>query len=126
MKATITGIQEAQAANARMIANMRPSGALGRMVWYAVQLAQRYAIVVTHVDTGGLRASHRMKLEGSRGFVYIDPTAHNPVNRGKPSIYGPAEHNRGGTHAFYERTEREAGLSIARDAATEFAREVVR
>lgn len=126
MRLDISGLQEAQAANARQIANMRPSGALGRMVKYATELGHRYAIIVTHVDTGSLRASHRMRLSGNRGEIYIDPTAVNPRSGQKTSKYGPAEHARGGSHAFYARTEREAGWRIAQDAGEQFGREMVR
>ena len=123
MRVTIQGLQETQRANEYNIAQMKPSGALGRMVQYATILAHRYTVSITHVDSGGLRASHRMQVEGSRGEIYIDPTATNP--RGAlTSKYGPVEHARGGPHAFYERTEREAGLSIATEAGQAFVREL--
>lgn len=122
---TIQGIQEAQRDNLRMIANMRPSGAFGRMIQFATVEAHRYAVTITHVDTGALKASHRMTVDGPIGRIFIDSTAVNPRGA-RPSIYGPIEHARGGGHAFYYRTEQEAGSRIARAAATGFIRELGR
>jgi hypothetical protein len=102
IKLTITGIQEAQAANNRAIAALRPDGAFGRAVQYGTAAAHRYAVAVTHVDTGTLRASHRMEVNGLRGRVYIDPSATNPRSGGRAAVYGPYEHDRGGEHAFYQ------------------------
>lgn len=112
VKLTITGIQEAQAKNNRVIASLRPDGALGRAVQYGTTAAHRYAVGVTHVDTGSLHASHRMEITGLRGRVYIDPSARNPRSRQRTETYGPYEHERGGEHAFYQRTINEQGPSI--------------
>jgi len=112
VKMTITGIQEAQAKNNRVIAALQPSGALGRAVQYGVIAAHRGAVGLTHVDTGALRSSHRMEVAGLRGRVYIDPTARNPRSRQRTELYGSYEHERGGTHAFYARTVTEQGPSI--------------
>lgn len=100
-KLTITGLQEAQAANNRRIAALKPSGAFGRAIQYATTAAHRYAIAETHVDTGALRASHRMEISGLRGRVFIDPGAANPRSGRLTSLYGFYEHERGGSHAFY-------------------------
>lgn len=115
---TIKGLQEAQQANQRRLAELKPSGALGRAVQYATATLQRHAIGITHVDTGSLRASHRMRLEagGLRGVIYIDPSAVNPRSGQKTSIYGPVEHARGGSHAFYARTVAEAGPQVEKQA----------
>jgi hypothetical protein len=123
---SIQGLQEAQRANARHIAAMKPSGAFGRVVQYATVSAHRYAVSITHVwryKGGGLRASHRMRVYGLRGEISIDPSAVNPRGQ-RPSIYGPAEHARGGTHAFYARTEREYGQQAARAGAYALASEI--
>lgn len=111
---TIQGLQEAQQINARQIAALKPSGAFGKAIKAATIEAQRYAMYITHVKTGGLRASHRMKITGLQGEVFIDPNAVNEVRRGaRPAIYGAKEHERGGSHAFYARTEVEGGSRIA-------------
>lgn len=117
-RVSIKGIQEAQRANIRHIAAMKPGGGFGRAIQYATIQAHRYATSITHVDTGSLKASHRMDVSGLRGRVYIDPSS--PGIRGRtattrrsystkqrPSVYGPFEHGRGGKHAFYQRTREE-------------------
>jgi hypothetical protein len=114
VKLTITGIQEAQAKNNRNMAALRPAGALGRAVQYGTIAAHRYAIGVTHVDTGTLKGSHRMEIGGLRGRVYIDPGATNPRSGQRATLYGPYEHQRGGGHAFYQRVIDDYGPEIER------------
>jgi hypothetical protein len=124
---TIRGIQEAQAANNRALAAVRPRGALGRAVQWGIAEAQRYAVVVTHVDSGALRASHRTSFQErrrwARGRMMIDASSVNP-HGGRPSVYGPIEHERGGSHAFYARTERERGRRILTGMAEIVRREL--
>ncbi len=114
---SIRGIQEAQRANVRWVAAMRPSGRFGKAIQFATSQAHRYAVSITHVRTGALRASQRMKVNSLKGQIYLDQSARNPISRELTSKYGPVEHARGGTHAFYARTELEAGQRIARAAA---------
>lgn len=117
IRITIKGIQEAQAANQRLMAAVKPTGALGRAIQYMASEAMRMSMTYTHVDTGALKASHRTKQEGpARWRIYLDPRATNPRNGRLTSIYGPYEHNRGGMHAFYERTYTNGG-SLAQRAA---------
>lgn len=100
---TIRGLQEAQAANNRRIAEMQPTGALGAVVRNLTVFTHRQALIVSHIDTGALRASHRMEVTGVRGQVFIDPRAVNPRSRVSVSEYAKFEHDRGGGHAFYRR-----------------------
>ncbi len=116
VKATITGLQEAQAQNLRRIAALQPSGAFGEAIRVATVAAHRYAVALTHVDTGALQASHRVEVSGLRGRVSIDPSGTNPRSGVRPTEYGVYEHQRGGEHAFYERTVREHGAEICRQA----------
>lgn len=114
----IQGLQELQEKNLRTIAALQPSGRAGQAIKDATIAAHRYAVSITHVwwyKGGGLKASHRMEVKKNTGRIYIDPNAVNPRGQ-KPSIYGPVEHARGGSHAFYERTEKEAGPQITRNA----------
>ena len=106
---SITGLQEAQADNQRHIAMMKPTGELGSAIREITVGAQRYAITITHVITGSLRASHRMEVKGLRGKIYIDPNAVNPRTEQRPVVYGFYENKRGGEHAFYDRTVDEYG-----------------
>ncbi len=111
----IEGIQEAQAANLRDIAELQPTGSFGQALQYVTAGLHRHAVGVTHVATGALRASHRMRLDGLRGEVYIDPAARNP-HGALTSDYGPIEHARGSSHAFYDRTLGEAGPALVERA----------
>ncbi len=112
VKLSITGLQQAQQRNLRAIAALSPSGALGRAIKLGTVEAHRYAVAITHVDTGSLKASHRIELTNDRGRVFIDPAAVNP-RRGRPvEDYAIWEHRRGGTHAFYERVVSERGQQI--------------
>ena len=120
---TITGIQELQQANTKLIASLQPSGALGRAIQYAVIQADRYAVSITHVVSGALRASLRMEVDGLHGSIYIDPSTVNPSGQ-KPFVYGAIEEARGGSHAFFQRTLNEAGDMIAKAAIAGFVKEL--
>jgi len=109
--ATIQGIQEAQQKNQRQIAALRPSGPYGEAVRDGTAELQRYAIAVTHVDTGALKGSHVMEVKGLWGRIFIAPGGVNPKGQ-RPAHYGPFEHARGGDHAFYERTVAERGQQV--------------
>ncbi len=125
MREAIAEIQRAQRDNNRRIAALRPAGGLGRAVQYALAQGQRAAVTLTHVDTGALRASHRMQMEGGlRGRIFIDPAALNPRSGVHTAVYGPQEHGRGGSHAFYERVVNEHGRSIATAAGRGMAQEL--
>ncbi len=126
VKVTIQGLQEAQDRNARRFAAMQPDGKFGEVIKGATVEGHRYAVSVTHVDTGSLRASHRMQMDGLTGTVYIDPSARNPRSGQLTSVYGPHEHNRGGEHAFYTRTRVEAGPRIVKRAQQDMIRELTR
>jgi hypothetical protein len=123
MSLTLKGLQEAQDENLRRIAALKPTGVVGRAVREATTQLHRYAVAITHVwryKGGGLRASHRMEINdrGATGRIYVDPTAINPRGQ-RVTDYAIHEHNRGGSHAFYERAVRERGEQIA-DAAVRF------
>lgn len=114
VKLSITGIQQAQERNLRAIAALSPVGALGRAVKLGTIEAHRYAVAITHVDTGSLKSSHRMDVNSLRGIVYPDAGATNPRSGRAVSDYAKWEHRRGGSHAFYARVESERGAQIAR------------
>lgn len=126
VSATITGIQEAQAQNLRRIAALQPSGAFGKAIRDATAEAHRYAVALTHVDTGALRASHRVEVTGVRGRVSIDQGASNPRSGRRTAEYGGYEHARGGSHAFYERVVSEHGTEILQRARLDIQMAVLR
>jgi hypothetical protein len=123
MELTITGLQEAQQANLKLMAALKPGGALEEAVRVGTIAAHRYAVAQTHVDTGALKASHRTKIESRAdpmGMVFIDPSARNPRSRTLTAQYGAAEEARGGEHAFYEITVTRHGNDIAQQAIAAF------
>lgn len=105
---TIHGIPEAQAELVRQARELRPSGALGKAIKEATLHLHQYAVQITHVDTGALRASHVPEVRGAMGRIYPNPAATRSDGK-KPAHYGIYEHRRGGAHAFYARTVAEAG-----------------
>lgn len=106
---SIAGIQEVMAANLRLIAALEKSP-----IRDAVMDLHRWAVAITHVDTGALRASHRMEVRDQEGRIYIDPNSVNPRSKRRPAEYGVYEHHRGGSHAFYQRTLKERGSHVAK------------
>ena len=100
---------------------VKPSTGLGAAVKGATTAAHRYAASITHVDTGALKGAHAMRIRGRRGEIYINPGASRSDGR-RPAIYGPYEHERGGYHAFYARTVKEAGTQISKVAMAEMRR----
>jgi hypothetical protein len=108
----ISGLQRAQAFNAELVALLEPGGASGEIVRHVTLGLQRHAIAYTHVDTGALRASHRVEVSGLNGLVYLDPNARNPRTQELTSEYGVYEHERGGEHAFYDRAVEHADALI--------------
>ena len=103
----IRGLQEEQVKNQKRIARLQPRGEVAQKIKDITIMGQRYAIQVTHVITGSLRASHRMETSGTRGRIYLDPRAVNPRTGQRPAVYGFYENKRGGDHAFYDRTQAE-------------------
>lgn len=114
---TIKGLQEAQAACLQLLAAMRPSGALGKSVQFALAAASRYAIAETPVDTGAWRASHRVKMQRLAGEVFLDPSAKNPRNGALVRVYARANAERaGGRYDVYKtvgQKEREIATAAA-------------
>lgn len=121
MAVTIYGIQAAQAAMLRAVNAARPGSGLQAALKDAAAAAHRYAVALTHVDTGSLKASHRIALHATRAEIYLDPGAQRSDGR-RPAQYGPFEHARGGEHAFYERTVAEHGAEIGNAAGRALAR----
>lgn len=115
MKFDIGGIQEVQEANLKTIAALRPRSVFGEAIKGAMIEAHRYAVQITHVISGALKASHRMEMKrGLQGRIFVDPNSPPPRNNGtKPAEYAVYEHARGGSHAFYGRTVSEHGHKSA-------------
>ena len=123
---SIQGIQEAQAANLKAIAAVKPTGAMGQAVKDGAATAHRYAVYFTPWEHGALRASHTIRIEGGglRGRIYISPSAVAPRRKTRPAEYGVYLHAqgrraglRGGIRAFYEHTWAVKGDEILRKMA---------
>lgn len=125
LKIGIEGLQELQRQNQKMLAALEPRNAPEKALQYITAGLLRYAITITDVLTGALRASHRAGYFNYRGVVFIDPGAVNPFGD-RPVVYGEYVHARGGSHAFYERTVREAGEGIMRTGLSILDRELWR
>lgn len=111
----MTGADELLTALNVIVKTMRPSGAVERATRLSIDMARRYAASITHRQSGILASAHTSSFEVGggdfRGRIYLDPAVKG--ERGTPpSIYGLAEHAKGGSHAFYERTAAEAWPSI--------------
>lgn len=113
---TIEGLQRAQAANLKTMQQLMPRGYYGQMTYEVATQAHRWAVAFTHVDTGALRASHRLIVRGLEAEIYIDQGATNPRTGAKTAVYGEEEHNRGGSHAFYQRVIDEKSPEILKNA----------
>jgi hypothetical protein len=122
--ATIEGIRDAQQKNLRRVAMLQPGKLTGRLSQYMAVHAHSYATEITHVQTGSLRASHRIDPDfaSGRAAIYIDPGAVNPETGERPAVYGIEEHARGGDHAFYRRVVTERGRTIL-DKALKIAKQ---
>ena len=117
IRATISGQQQAQRAVLKTIAAVKPTGGMGRAVRFLALDAHRYLVSVTHVDTSAYRTSQFVRAEGlDRYRIFIDPTSRNPRTGARPSVYGPIEEARGGSHAAYERTFRQGPAMAGRAA----------
>ena len=101
---TIRGLQKAQEWNLRAQAALTPKGALGRAVQFVTIGLHRLSVAYAHVDFGAMKASIRLEVNLSKMFgkVYIDPRAVNRSGK-RPAEYGVYEHERGGSHAFFDR-----------------------
>jgi len=109
----ISGIQETQRGVNEIMAAFKPGGKFSKAIWRITMSLHRYAVSITHVVTGALRASHRQRMASDTiGFIYLDSSAVNPRTHERTSRYGAFEEQRGGDHAFYMRTVNEAAPGV--------------
>lgn len=104
----VFGLKRTQDAMLRNAQRVKAESGLKRAWLYVGPEMLDYARKITHKWTGALAASHRLSttIDGDhlRGLLYIDENAQNPITGIRTEVYGPVEHARGGSHAFYERT----------------------
>lgn len=112
--------------NAEQAITPREGG--GDAVRRIIEIAQAYASLITHRQTGTLSLAHhiddsRLRSEGVAIVSLADRV--NPISKALTSAYGPIEHARGGHHAFYTRTENERGSYALEQGAQLLGRKVV-
>ena len=117
-RVSIADIQRAQMENMRMVAALQPGGIPGRAAQFMAAAAHRYAVAITHVDTGTWRAAHRIEEDfgAGRAAVFVSPNAINPRSGTRAIEYATQWEQRGGEMAVYKRTAAERGEAILRDA----------
>jgi hypothetical protein len=130
----LRGLERLQAANLKLLKAISPRGGLGKGVKAATLHLHKYAIAITHVQTGTLKRSHIMDFASGGvqtyrfgipivskavGRIYISPAARNPVTGQRPAEYGLVEHSKRGSHAFYKRTVDEQGKAAGALALVE-------
>lgn len=130
----LRGLERLQAANVQLMKAINPRGGLGRGVKVATLHLHKYAVAITHVQTGTLKRSHIMDfasggvqtyrfgipiVDKAVGRIYINPGARNPVTGERPEEYGPMEHAKRGSHAFYKRAVDEQGKAAGALALAE-------
>jgi len=109
----IQGLAETQARLERLLTDVDPGDGL-RAVFAGMTLrAHRYATGITHVITGRLKNSHfpRVRVRGNEIYGVV----------GTNVAYAKAEHDRGGSHAFYDRVVAEDGPGIVAQAEADIA-----
>lgn len=111
-KIDIKGMQEAQAAVLKVIAALKPTGAVGKATQVMTIRAFRWVIIQTHVATGALKASRRMEVQELKGIIFTasgrNKYGHNP--RG----YDVPEQARGGSHQTYVNFIATQALAVGR------------
>jgi hypothetical protein len=102
----IRNIADLQRRYLALLRDFKANGLVGRTVKRVLVATHRTAVNVTHVDTGALRGSHIAVLSELAnmvtGTVSINPATKNPRHGDRPFEYGIEEHDRGGSHSFYE------------------------
>lgn len=115
----------AQEKNLKRIRALSPRGELGKMAQYAAIKTHAYMRSIVHVRSGALKSSLIILRPSASTFVVrISGTARG-VGKSRPAVYGPVENARGGSHAFVDRTMREAVPQIAREAQDRFMKEII-
>lgn len=117
MQIQIKNLAETQAYFVRLLSETSGRG-LEDLISKATARAHRYTTMIVHVDTGRLKNSLFPRTHGRGNFAYGIV--------GTNVAYAPYEHDRGGSHAFFERTVDEEGPAIIRQFDDDLAREVRR
>lgn len=112
-KITIEGLQQAQAANLKIIAALQPKGAVAEATQEMGIRAFRWVVTQTHVETGTLRASRRLDIQPLEAIIYT-VAGKNPISGKSARAYDVPEQARGGTHQTYVNFIATQALAIGR------------
>lgn len=112
-KITIEGLQQAQAAMLKVIAALKPKGAVGIATQEMTIRAFRWVVTQTHVDTGTLKASRRMEVHELKGIIYT-VSGINPKTGKSARAYDVPEQARGGSHQTYVNFIATQALAVGR------------
>jgi hypothetical protein len=115
MPFTVQGLEKIQQARMRLIADMQPSGGLGKAVLYGTTQMFRGVQTRIHRDTGTYAAAQIPKVDGLKGSVRTGAYK-NPKSGQSASVYGPYEEARGGGHAAYANTFKGDAPGVMGDA----------
>lgn len=113
-KVTIEGYEKLQAANRKLLAAVKPNGALGAANLFVTKSMQRGVESRVHVDTGTYKSSILADFAGTVGRVYVAANR-NPKGGGLASVYAKYEEGRGGSHAAFANTARQDGQRVAQE-----------
>ncbi|MBA2702695.1 MAG: hypothetical protein H0U60_02470 [Blastocatellia bacterium] len=120
----LKNLDKAQRKNLKVIAALRPEGALGKMAQYGAVQAYNYMHGIVHVDTGLLKMS--LFIDRKNASTYAVRVRENvSYKKKRPAVYGAYENARGGAHAFVNRTMQQAPR-IGQEAALFFTQEIER
>lgn len=117
----LKGLQQLQAQNMRLIEALKPSGSAGSVHKEMSLRAFRWVVTATHVDTGTLRASRNLGINGLQSVIFSQDGI-NPKNKQNPRVYDFHEQARGGSHATYPRFLLEQAYPLGRWAIVEMIR----
>lgn len=103
----VKGLNEAVQSLQGLITGLEPSGELETIIAKATARAHRYSSSIVHVDTARLKNSLYPRVHSSKNNVYGIV--------GTNVAYALYEHERGGSHAYFQRTIDEEGNAIMSD-----------
>lgn len=121
IKWSLKGLKAIQAANMRHMAALQPGGMVEGVHKEMSLRAFRWVVTATHVDTGTLRASRNLHINGLQSVIFSQDGV-NPKNKKNPREYDFHEQARAGSHATYPRFLLEQQYALGRWAIVEMIR----
>ncbi len=104
MRLEARNLKRVQTQMLRAARELQPGNAAGEAIQFVTLGMHRYMTIIVHVRIGRLKNSLFPEINGLRGRIFTNV------------IYAPYEEARGGTHAFMERTAKQAYPPLAKNA----------